>query len=279
MDKPVDIAFIGAGKVGCSLARYLACDGGVRLAGFFSRSAEHAREAAAFAGGVAFNSLEATVAAADVMFVTTPDAAIADVGRGLARAGGGLLAGKIVAHCSGATPSSALEACRDASASICSCHPLYAVSSRFDSWRELSDCTFAIEGDEHACDVVGGIVRARGNEVVAIDGAQKARYHAAAVMASNLVVGLFDMAADELVTCGFTRDGAERALAPLFLGNASHVAADGVEASLTGPAARGDEATISRHLACLEGDSRGVYELLTQRCREIAARRSDSDGR
>ena len=273
MDKPVDIAFIGAGKVGCSLARYLACDGGVRLAGFFSRSAEHAREAAAFAGGVAFDSLGAAVAAADVVFVTTPDAAIAGVGRELARAGGGSLAGKIVAHCSGATPSSALDACRGVGACVASLHPLYAVSSRFDSWRELASCTFAVEGDECACDLLGSIVRELGAAVVKIDGTQKARYHAAAVMASNLVVGLYDMAVSELVTCGFDHAGAERALAPLFLGNARHVAEDGPANALTGPAARGDEATIERHLSCLGGDTRAVYELLTQRCREIAKRR------
>ena len=92
-------------------------------------------------------------------------------------------------------------------------------------------------------------------------------------MASTLVVALYDMAAEELARCGFERTDAEAALASLFLGNAEHVATDGVAASLTGPAARGDEATIERHLACLDGSNRAVYELLTQRCREIAARR------
>lgn len=54
-------------------------------------------------------------------------------------------------------------------------------------------------------------------------------------MASNLVVGLYDMAADELSRCGLARADAEAALAALFLGNAEHIATDGVAASLTGP--------------------------------------------
>ena len=117
MHKHVNIAFVGAGKVGCSLARYLADGEEVGLAGFFSRSAERAREAAAFAGGAAFGS---------------PDAAIESVAGKLAQLD---LRGRVVAHCSGATGSSALEACREAGASVASCHPLYSVSSRFESWQ------------------------------------------------------------------------------------------------------------------------------------------------
>lgn len=265
-----DIAFIGAGKVGCSLARFLAGSKQVRLAGFFSRSEASAREAAAFADGRALGSLAECVDEASTIFVTTPDAAIAEVARDLAAFD---LSAKFVVHCSGATPSSALDACRKAGAMVASLHPLYAVSSRFDSWHELASCTFAVEGDDEVCDLLSFVVRELGATIVKINSAQKARYHAAAVMASNLVVGLFDMAADELVTCGFERTDAERALAPLFLGNARHVAEVGPEDALTGPAARGDETTIERHLACLDGDAREVYELLTQRCRDIAARR------
>lgn len=267
----VNIAFVGAGKVGCSLARHLAESEAVRLAGFFSRRIESAREAAAFAGGVAFESLADAAAAADLVFVTTTDAAIAGVAGELAGCGVDLH-GKIVAHCSGATWSEALAACREAGAYVASCHPLYAVSSRFDSWQELGRAWFTLEGDGTACKVLEALLVSRGNHVARIDAAEKPRYHAAAVMASNLVVALYDMAAEELARCGFERTDAETALASLFLGNAEHVAADGVAASLTGPAARGDEATIERHLACLDGSNRAVYELLTQRCREIAAR-------
>lgn len=272
MTERVNIAFVGAGKVGCSLARHLAESEAVRLAGFFSRRIESAREAAAFAGGVAFESLADAAAAADLVFVTTTDTAIAGVAGDLAGCGVGL-AGKIVAHCSGATGSEALAACREAGAYVASCHPLYAVSNRFDSWQELGRAWFTLEGDDVACNVLEELLASRGNHVTRIDAADKPRYHAAAVMASNLVVALYDMAADELARCGFERTDAETALASLFLGNAEHVATDGVAASLTGPAARGDEATIERHLACLDGSNRAVYELLTQRCREIAARR------
>ena len=268
------IAFIGAGKVGCSLARYLGESGAADIAGFFSRSESSAREAVEFAGGEAFMTLAEVAWAADVVFVATPDGAIREVAEKLAVCGADL-DGKIVVHCSGATSSEALAACRGAGACVASTHPLYAVSSRFGCWKELGRAWFSLEGDEAAVRTLEELLDRLGNGHARIDASDKPRYHAAAVMASNLVVGLYDMAAGELARCGIDRDEAESALAALFLGNARHVAADGVAPSLTGPAARGDEATIARHLDVLADDPEvaSAYRVLTERCRQIAARK------
>ena len=91
------VSFIGAGKVGCSLARYLAAgpvqgQKDVELAGFFSASAESARAAADFAGGRAFASAEEAAREAELVFVTTPDGRIAEIAAQLDRrqAGGGV---------------------------------------------------------------------------------------------------------------------------------------------------------------------------------------------
>lgn len=266
------IAFIGAGKVGCSLARYLGESGAVDIVGFFSRSESSAREAVEFAGGKAFTALAEVAEAADVVFVTTPDSAIREVAGELAACSADL-DGKTIVHCSGATSSEALAACREAGTYVASMHPLYAVSSRFNCWQELGRAWFSLEGDEVAVSTLEALLDNLSNKHGRIDAAQKTRYHAAAVMASNLVVGLYDMAAGELARCGLDRAEAESALAALFLGNAQHIASDGVEASLTGPAARSDQATIDGHLACLDGRDRKVYELLTEELFEIAARR------
>lgn len=264
--------FIGAGKVGCSLARYLQREPMFRQPAFYSRSAEHAREAAEFCDGCAYDSLADLADLCQVIFLTVPDGAIREVAGELAACSADL-DGKIIVHCSGATSSEALAACRDAGALVASMHPLYAVSSRFDCWQELGRAWFSLEGDEVAVQTLEALLDNLGNKHGRIDAAQKTRYHAAAAMASNLVVGLYDMAAGELARCGLNRTEAESALAALFLGNAQHIAADGVEASLTGPAARGDQATIDGHLACLDGRDRKVYELLTEELLEIAARR------
>ena len=277
---PTRVSFIGAGKVGCSVARFLAAgpasgERDVRIAGFFSASDDSARAAADFAGGRAFSCAEDAVAAADLVFVTTPDGRIATVAGELAAAAdAGLLdlSGKAFAHCSGALASTVLAPLRERGAAACSAHPLYAVSSRFDCWQELAQAWFTLEGDDEAASLVEGLLAARGCHTAHIAADQKTRYHASAVMASNLVVGLYDMAATELAACGLSPADAEAALSALFLGNARHIAQDGVAASLTGPAARGDKTTIEAHLSCLSGDSREVYRLLTEVLYRIAAR-------
>ena len=275
------LAVVGAGKVGCSLARYLGESAAVDVVGFFSRDEAHARKAVEFAGGAVFASPIEAARAANLLLVTTPDTTIADVWDELARAahaGEVSLRDKLVVHCSGALSSSVFAGARELGAHVCSAHPLYAVSSRFDCWRELGRASFTLEGDDWAVDLMAGLLRARGNQVSRIAARAKTRYHAAAVMASNLVVGLYDMAAGELVRCGFDRTEAEAALAPLFLGNAEHIAADGIEASLTGPAVRGDHTTIDAHLARLDGRDRQAYQLLTEQLVGIVRRRAAEAG-
>ena len=271
------LAVVGAGKVGCSLGRYLGESAAVDVVGFCSRDEAHAREAVEFAGGAVFASPIEAARAANLLLVTTPDTSIADVWAELARAaraGELSLRDKLVVHCSGALASGIFAGARKLGAHACSVHPLYAMSSRFDCWRELGRASFTLEGDDWAVDLMAGLLRARGNQVTRVAAGAKTRYHAAAVMASNLVVGLFDMAAGELVRCGFDRAEAEAALAPLFLGNAEHIAKDGVESSLTGPTVRGDHATIDAHLACLDGRDRQAYQLLTEQLGDIVRRRA-----
>ena len=261
----------------CSLARYLGESAAVDVVGFCSRDEAHAHEAVEFAGGTVFASPVEAARAANLLLVTTPDTSIAGVWDKLeraARAGELSLRDKLVVHCSGALASSVFAGARELGAHVCSAHPFYAVSSRFDCWRELGRASFTLEGDDWAVDLMAGLLRARGNKVSRIAAGAKTRYHAAAVMASNLVVGLYDMAAGELVRCGFDRAEAEAALAPLFLGNAEHIAKDGVEASLTGPAVRGDHTTIDAHLSCLEGRDRQAYQLLTEQLVDIVRRRA-----
>ena len=98
------------------------------------------------------------------------------------------------------------------------------------------------------------LIADEGNIVQVIDAAEKVRYHAAAVLASNQVIALYQRACD-----------------------AEHVAQDGVIASLTGPAERGDTATIQKHLDCLDGSTREVYALLNDTLLEIAARKHESN--
>lgn len=267
------IGFIGAGKVGFSLGKYLSLHGS-DIVGYHSQNPASAQEAAAFAGGAAFDSPAALVAASDIAFITVPDGKIASVWQELASAAGAGtldLAGKTVCHCSGALSSTVFDGIEELGGWGFSIHPLYAVSSKHETYRELDRALFTVEGSAARLDDMVAFARSWGNEVQAIRAEDKVRYHAAAVMASNLVVGLMHAASGELVRCGFEPDAAERALRPLFIGNAQHIVDDGTAQALTGPAERGDTATIQKHLACLDGNHREVYRLLTDELFEVAA--------
>lgn len=263
------IGFIGAGKVGCSLGAYF---GRVHeLVGYASRSQASAKEAAALTGTRAFSDPVALCEAVDAVFITTPDGQIAHAWHDLKEAAGAPgLVGKLVCHCSGSLPSTVLDEAAARGASAYSVHPLFAVSSKQVSAEELSRAFFTVEGSPERLEDALALVRAAGNPVQVIDASEKTRYHAAAALASNHVVALYRLACDELVRCGFSAHDAEGALAPLFLGNAQHVAHDGTVAALTGPAERGDHDTIARHLDCLDGSTREVYRLLNDALLKIA---------
>lgn len=264
------IGFIGAGKVGCSLGKYLSDHN--EVAGYVSRSRASAEEAARFTGSQALDSIEDLVQTCDTVFLTVPDGQIAPTWNEVLTCGANLN-DKNIAHCSGALSSGVFVEREKVGALGYSIHPLFAVASRFNTYQELSRAFFAIEGDEDHLDDMVALIRDEGNLVQVIDPAEKVRYHAAAVLASNQVVALYQLACNELIRCGFSAENAEQALAPLFLGNAEHIAHDGVIASLTGPAERGDMRTIEKHLECLDGQTREVYELLNATLLEIADRK------
>ena len=74
--------FIGAGKVGFTLGKYLA-EGGITVTGYYSRTARSAREAAAFTGTRYYDKLADIVKDSDTLFVTVPDGAIGEVWKGI----------------------------------------------------------------------------------------------------------------------------------------------------------------------------------------------------
>lgn len=264
--------FIGAGKVGCSLGKYLSIHG-VEVAGYYDRDTKYAEEAARFTETVCFGTIKELIDKSDVIFITVPDGMITSIFCEIKEFD---LSGKYICHCSGSISSEeAFEGIEETGAYGYSVHPLFAVSDRFETYRELGEAFFTIEGAASQIGDMKRILEDAGLRVRVIRPEDKAKYHLAAVMISNLVLALIDSGIEKLRECGFDEDDARSALSPLAKGNMEHAMDDGVVKALTGPVERGDVKTLEKHLEQIEDPKqRKSYLLLSERLLDIAKRKN-----
>lgn len=273
--KSLRLGFIGAGKVGTSLGKYLK-DRGFAISGYCSRTFSSAEEAADFVGAIAYSNAAELAESSDAIFITVNDRNIKSVWDSLKSETD--LKGKIVCHCSGALSSGVFDGAAELGVKAGSLHMLTAVGDKFESFKLLESSVFSAEGP--AADVLKKIAESAGNRVEIIDAGVKTKYHAAAVMASNLAVGLVGLAAELLKECGFSEESAYPALTPLFMGNAENMARLGIPEALTGPVARGDLETVRGHIECFgDGETdilaKEVYTSLTKELLRLTGREFD----
>lgn len=110
-----------------------------------------------------------------------------------------------------------------------------------------------------------------GLQVVEIADADRALYHAAASVASNFLVTLEDAAEQLVALVGADR----RVLVPLVRAALDNWAAQGGPSAITGPIARGDEATVARQRAAIADrapELLAMFDALADRTRALVAR-------
>jgi predicted short-subunit dehydrogenase-like oxidoreductase (DUF2520 family) len=245
------IGLIGAGKVGFTLGKWFV-QGGIPVTGYYSRHRESAQAAAQFTGTTQYDDPEALLRDSDAVFLTVPDGEIPSVFQKLRAFE---LRGKHICHCSGAlTVGDAFPDIGQTGAYGYSIHPLFPISSRHESYRELAGAFFCLEGDEKHLSEWETLLTRLGASVQIIPAEQKARYHAACAIASNLVCALVQESLELLVSCGFSEDRALAALTPLLRSNLTHILESGPVEALTGPVERCDTATVEKHLKCLPSE-------------------------
>ncbi len=260
------IGFIGAGKVGFTLGKYFK-ENGKEVTGYFSRTLESAINASKFTETNYFEDPFDLINMSDAVFITCPDGQIKDVWNQIRRYD---LKGKCICHCSGALSSSVFSEIDRANAYGYSIHPLFAVRSKEESYREISNSFFTIEGSKRYLEFWKDFFGSLGNNTRIITADNKTIYHAAAVFVSNLVCGLFEEGIELLGHCGFEHDEAMMALAPMLLNNAESLSKFGPERALTGPVERDDIYTVKKHLEVLDGRENEIYRALSAELVEIA---------
>lgn len=243
----IEIGFIGAGTVGTALAVRLR-EKGYPVVAVASRTFASAERLAAMVDGCrAYPELQAGADAAELVFVTTPDDAIAPVVSQLK-----WHQGQKVVHCSGAASLDILEPAREAGAQVGGFHPLQTFASVAYAIENIPGSTFALEAEEPLLSTLKEMATALEGNWVKLEAGDKVLYHAAAVFACNYLVTLVKQATDLWEVFGISTPEATQALLPLLRGTITNLSNIGLPHCLTGPIARGDLGTIKKHLAALE---------------------------
>ena len=246
---PETVSIVGAGRVGRALGRRLH-ELGWRVGGVTGRSISTARAAVRVIGaGQPLDGPTHQVLNSRVVLITTPDDSIEGVAKILARLGGKEWSGKVVLHTSGALDSSVLQPLAELGAATGSMHPMQTFSNQ--NIPDLAKCIFGIDGCPTALQVARKMIHQMDGVAVRLSGTNKAAYHAAGSFASVYVLALMETATRLLMTQGFKRRQAMRALLPLTRQTLDNFERVGPLAAWTGPLARGDFSTVKRHVKAL----------------------------
>ncbi len=204
---PRRLAIIGRGRLGHALAAACA-QAGLAVDGPLGRGADGA--------------------GADAILLCVPDGEIAAAAAAAAP-------GPLLGHCSGASGLDVLGAREGFSL-----HPLMTVTP---AGADFAGAGAAVDGTSpRALAAAEALATRLGLAPARIAASDRAAYHAAASVASNFLVTL-EAAAERLgTTAGISR----AQLAPLVRATVENWARLGPQAALTGPVARGDDATVRR---------------------------------
>jgi predicted short-subunit dehydrogenase-like oxidoreductase (DUF2520 family) len=232
------IAIVGRGRMGPALARALSAAGHPVL-GPLGHGADGA--------------------GADLVLLCVPDAQIAAAAAAIAPRDG-----LVVGHCSGATGLDVLKPYE-----ALGLHPLMTVTSEGAAFAGAGCAVAGSTG--RALAAARSLAESLGMRPFEVADADRAAYHAAAAIASNFLTTV-EAAAERLAaTAGVPRE----ALVPLVRASVENWAALGGVRALTGPIARGDEATVARHRAAIAQrtpELTALFDALADATRDLAGR-------
>ncbi len=265
---------IGAGHVGRVLARLFSQCGAFTVQDVVTRSRASADDALAFIGAGRGCTDIGAMRPARVWMLAVGDDQIEAVAAVLAQSQP--LAGAVVFHCSGAKAAAALASAARAGAATASVHPVRSFADPAQVAAHFGGTFCGIEGDAGALALLEPALAAIGARAVRLDPAAKTLYHAASVFASNYLVTVLDAALRAYQAAGVPPELARELAAPLARETLENVLRLGPEAALSGPIARGDERTVARQQAALDGwdgPTGASYRALADATRALARRR------
>jgi pantoate--beta-alanine ligase len=189
-------------------------------------------------------------------------------------------AAPLIGHTSGATPLSALA---PAGAAAFGLHPLQTFAGDTIGLAAFAGAGCAVAGTTaEALAFAADLARTLGMTPFEIDDEGRAAYHAAASVASNFLVTLHAAAERIAAGAGLEPDEARQLLLPLLRRTIDNVGELGPERALTGPVARGDEATVAaqrRAVAEAAPELLDLFDQLVHHTRALSGARASETPR
>ena len=264
------ISFIGAGKVGLALGLYFK-EKGFDIAGYYSRTYNHAQAAAKSTGSKAYDSITELLTHSTMVWITASDDALLPLAEEIAQLD---IPPHIEAfiHTSGVHSTDVLKPISKAGFKTYSAHPLMAFAQAEESVEALNKVYFSIETtaasekELSSDNCLTRLFEKTGNPILSIDTNKKELYHCAAAVLSNYMVTLLNMSYEMFAESGMSKSEIKAATAPLLKSTLSNIQDNEfMSHALTGPIKRGDSNTIAKHLEALQKfmpDKKEVYTAL-----------------
>lgn len=283
----LSVGVISAGRVGTALGAALERAGHIVTAA--SAPSNRSRDRAALRLPEARVDAPAVIAEkAELLILAVPDTELPALVDELADR---VNPSAIVLHTSGALGVAVLAPLARLGCTTIAFHPAMTFVDDPDDTARLADCCFGITAADEIGHAVGQALALEiGAEPVRVPESARPLYHAALAHGANHLVALVDDAVvalraalaggvglddPEFLGGGSVDALAERVLAPLARAALENALARGPSA-LTGPAARGDAAAVTRHLAAIDAVEPAITDAYRAQSRRAAAQSGTS---
>lgn len=262
----MNIIIIGAGNVATHIAKRL-YEKQHNILQIFNRSLENAILLADKVNAKAIDNTQQLDLDADFYLIAVSDDAIKTIAKQLAPT---LPKGKIIAHTSGATSSQVFQNNFDNYGVF---YPLQTFSK--ERKADFEKLPFCIDGsNEHTKNELLALAKTICPNVYLIDDKQRSVLHVAAVFANNFTNYLIAISEQIIAKENIPFD----LLKPLINETVAKINENTPQSMQTGPARRGDKATLEKHQQYLDKypDYRKIYELLSNYIQVFYSNKKDT---
>ncbi|MBS1657386.1 MAG: DUF2520 domain-containing protein [Chitinophagales bacterium] len=259
------IAILGAGNVGYQLTWHLN-NNGHRIVQVYSRHLPAAKWVGNLMDIPFTSDINQLATDADLYFIAVNDDSVPEVARQLR------LGDKVVAHTSGAVPMNILEG---VSSNYGIFYPLQTLSRNISV--DFSVIPICMNGvNDYTRQMLQDVASSLTRKVVIVDDEKRLAIHVAAVIANNFTNHLFSISQIILERNGLSFE----ILKPLINETVRKIQNHEPLNVQTGPAIRGDEETIRKHLGFLQNDERfkEIYRLMSNSILELSEAHAEPAG-